>query len=244
MFYDSNAISSIRVLLWLIFSLPLLVISESVYKPNLYSQEALRNLVYDSTAPHFDSDAPFTLLESLSFFNEDKYMVLSHPNVPRHGVRIKKTRFCDDTVNTYTGYIDINPVRHLFFYFFESKSSPEKDDIIVWMNGGPGCSSTLGLFFENGPCKIISNGTDTTTEFNPLSWNTNANIFFPDQPVGTGFSYSEGQYTVNTAEEAAKDLYAFLAIFFAHAKEFRVRRLHLAGESYVLRNDEGSSTTQ
>ena len=51
--------------------------------------------------------------------------------------------------SAFTGYIDVE-ARHLFFYFFESRSNPEKDDVIFWTNGGPGCSSSIGLFMELG----------------------------------------------------------------------------------------------
>lgn len=53
---------------------------------------------------------------------------------------------------------------------------------------GPGCSSSMGLFMELGPCRALS-GNGTT--FHPESWNTNANIFFVDQPIGVGFSYAD-----------------------------------------------------
>ncbi len=49
----------------------------------------------------------------------------------------------------YTGYIDIE-ARHLFFYFFESRRDPDTDDVVFWTNGGPGGSSSLGLFMELG----------------------------------------------------------------------------------------------
>lgn len=51
--------------------------------------------------------------------------------------------------SAFTGYIDID-ARHLFFYFFESRNDPDKDDVIFWTNGGPGCSSSLGLLMELG----------------------------------------------------------------------------------------------
>ena len=51
--------------------------------------------------------------------------------------------------SAYTGYIDVE-ARHLFFYFFESRRDPDKDDVIFWTNGGPGGSSMLGLFDELG----------------------------------------------------------------------------------------------
>lgn len=49
----------------------------------------------------------------------------------------------------YTGYIDVE-ARHLFFYFFESRGDPDTDDVVFWTNGGPGSSSSYGLFMELG----------------------------------------------------------------------------------------------
>jgi hypothetical protein len=40
----------------------------------------------------------------------------------------------EDT-SVYSGYVDIE-ARHLFFYFFESRRDPEKDDVVMWINGG------------------------------------------------------------------------------------------------------------
>ncbi|KXN82159.1 Carboxypeptidase Y [Leucoagaricus sp. SymC.cos] len=156
------------------------------------------------------------------------WTALSHPLHPGYGVRVRKTAFCDNNVNGYTGYIDIQ-ARHLFFYFFESRNDPDNDDVILWTNGGPGGSSSIGLFFELGPCRIPdANGP----KFHPESWNTNANIIFIDQPIGVGFSYAEFGETVFTTEEAATDIVAFLAIFFDNFVQFKARPLHLAGESY------------
>jgi len=56
----------------------------------------------------------------------------------------------------------------------------------VWLTGGPGCSSMLALFYENGPYNIKK---DLSLTINPYSWNSFANLLFVDQPVGTGFSY-------------------------------------------------------
>jgi len=170
----------------------------------------------------------FTPAEDLSILLESQFTTLSHPSFPRYSVRIKKSSFCDSSVKSYTGYIDIE-ARHLFFYFFESRSDPDKDDVIFWTNGGPGCSSSLGVFMEIGPCRVLdSNGP----QFHPESWNSNANIFFVDQPIGVGFSYAEYGETVGTTEEAAKDIAAFVAIFFEHFSKFKGRAFHMAGESY------------
>ncbi|KAF5320272.1 hypothetical protein D9611_011383 [Ephemerocybe angulata] len=170
----------------------------------------------------------FMPMEDLNALLESTFTTLEHPAFPKHSVRIKKTEFCDETVNAYTGYIDVE-ARHLFFYFFESRSEPEKDDVVFWTNGGPGGSSSLGLFMELGPCRVVS---ADSTRFHPESWNSKANVFFIDQPVGVGFSYaSHGEY-VSTTEEAAKDIAAFVHVFFEHFKKFQGNPFHMAGESY------------
>src|SRR5258706_13533108 len=101
-----------------------------------------------------------------------------------------------------SGYVDIG-AKHLYFNFFESRSSPDTDPVIMWTNGGPGCSSSLGLYMELGPCQIV--GPDLKPEYNPFSWNSKASIFFIDQPVGVGFSYADYGEHVGTTEDAALD---------------------------------------
>ncbi|TCD62229.1 hypothetical protein EIP91_007208 [Steccherinum ochraceum] len=170
----------------------------------------------------------FSPFEDLKLLSTSTFTTLGHPAFPNYNVRIKKSDFCDGGVNAYTGYIDIE-ARHLFFYFFESRSDPAKDDVIFWTNGGPGCSSSLGLFMELGPCRVTQ---PNATTFNPSAWNDNANIFFVDQPIGVGFSYADyGEY-VSSTEEAATDIASFVAIFFEHFSQFKGRAFHMAGESY------------
>ncbi len=122
----------------------------------------------------------FWPLEDLGLLSSTEFTTLGHPKFPKYGVRIKKSDFCDGTVRrvcllgarkeltdgpwlswrAFTGYIDIE-ARHLFFYFFESRNEPDTDDVIFWTNGGPGCSSSTGLFMELGK----SEHTLTETKF-------------------------------------------------------------------------------
>ncbi|TBU28169.1 serine carboxypeptidase [Dichomitus squalens] len=173
-------------------------------------------------------DGLFTPFGEPSALSSTAFTELGHPAFPRHSVRVKKSDFCDGTVQAYTGYIDVQ-ARHLFFYFFESRRDPDADDVVFWTNGGPGGSSSLGLFMELGPCRVTS---PNSTEFHPQSWNEYSNIFFIDQPVDVGFSYAEYGEAVSTTVEAADDVAAFVAIFFEHFTKFKGRALHLAGESY------------
>ena len=111
------------------------------------------------------------------------------------GVKIRykepgKAGVCETTpgVDSYSGYIDLAPNVHVFFYFFESRSSPKDDPLSLWLNGGPGSDSLIGLFDELGPCRVTPN---LTTVLNPYSWNDVSNMLFLSQPVGTGFSYQK-----------------------------------------------------
>ncbi|KAJ7818241.1 serine carboxypeptidase [Mycena olivaceomarginata] len=199
------------------------LVAAAFQQPLLHSSESVG---YRNGWDQYD-EGLFTPLGNLDLLSENQFTVLRHPVFPSHGVRIKKSSFCDDTVQAYTGYIDIQ-ARHIFFYFFESRNDPDTDDVIFWTNGGPGCSSSMGLFMELG--SISANGTTTT--MHPESWNSNSNIFFVDQPIGVGFSYADYGETVGTTEEAAKDMAAFVFIFFEHFSKFKGRAFHMAGESY------------
>ncbi|KAG9007868.1 hypothetical protein FRB94_013924 [Tulasnella sp. JGI-2019a] len=170
-------------------------------------------------------------IKSLDALTADDFSTLEHPAFPEHLVRIKRTAdWCDPTVKAFTGYIDFQ-ARHLFFYFFLSRNRPDADPLLMWINGGPGSSSSVGLFMELGPCSVDP-VTANKTIWNPYSWNNNASIFFLDQPVGVGYSYADYGITISRTEEAAKDVYAFIFLFLEHFDTFKGREFHLTGESY------------
>lgn len=85
---------------------------------------------------------------------------------------------------------------------------------------------------ELGPCSISDPTHINGTKVNPYSWNERANVFFLEEPLGVGFSYGAHGQVVGTTEEAAKDVAAFVSIFFETFKEFKGRELFLSGESY------------
>ncbi|RYO81341.1 hypothetical protein DL766_004492 [Monosporascus sp. MC13-8B] len=134
-----------------------------------------------------------------------------------------------DKVKQYSGYLDDEANdKHLFYWFFESRNDPKNDPVVLWLNGGPGCSSMMGLFMELGPSSIKKGGK---LEFNENSWNSNASVIFIDQPVNTGYSYSS-QPVYNTVA-ASKDIYALLTLFFHDFPEYSEQPFHIAGESYA-----------
>ena len=153
-----------------------------------------------------------------------------------HSVRIieQDDYVCDARVKQWTGWLDIGP-KHLFFWFFESRSSPADDPLLLWLNGGPGESSLYGLFQENGPCLINQHGNGSV--HNPSGWDANANLLYVDQPVTTGYSYVDHEYEdiPNNSTEAAVDMHAFLQIFTSEVfPNLRGRDLHVSGKQYAV----------
>ncbi|KAK5019284.1 carboxypeptidase Y-like protein A [Cryomyces antarcticus] len=134
-----------------------------------------------------------------------------------------------DKVKQYSGYLDDDEEdKHLFYWFFESRNNPKTDPVVLWLNGGPGCSSLTGLFLELGPSFV---NKKLGLDYNPSSWNSNASVIFLDQPVNVGYSYS-GKSVSNTVA-AGKDVYALLTLFFKQFPEYAHQDFHISGESYA-----------
>ncbi|CAF0882636.1 unnamed protein product [Adineta ricciae] len=122
-----------------------------------------------------------------------------------------------------------NESQQLFFWYFPSQSTEGINDLVIWLNGGPGCSSMEGLLQENGPF-LWQWGTAHPVR-NPYAWNTLANVLWIEQPVGTGFS--QGNVTIHDEDELAEQLYGFLTQFFDVFMEIKNNLVYLAGESYA-----------
>ncbi|RYP44770.1 hypothetical protein DL768_008815 [Monosporascus sp. mg162] len=124
-----------------------------------------------------------------------------HENVT---ISFKDPGICETTpgVKSYSGYVHLPPgflddgehggaqdyPINTFFWFFEARNRPAAEaPLAIWLNGGPGASSMMGLLQGNGPCFVADDSA--ATYLNPWSWNNEVNMLYLDQPAQVGFSY-------------------------------------------------------
>jgi len=148
---------------------------------------------------------------------------------------IQNPTICDSSVKQYSGYIPIEGTLNTkyFFWMFESRSNPSKDPLVMWLTGGPGCSSQLALLAENGPCKVNKDAATTTK--NEYSWNSKANVMWVDQPASTGFSTGPLVPTMHNETQVGDYMYKFLQAFFKNSQlsKFAANEFFVFGESYA-----------
>ncbi|XP_077433723.1 lysosomal protective protein [Vanacampus margaritifer] len=130
----------------------------------------------------------------------------------------------------FSGYLSVAGGKHLHYWLVESQNRPAADPVVLWLNGGPGCSSLDGLLTEHGPFLVEDDGV--TLRENPNSWNKIANMLYLESPAGVGFSYSDdGAYATNDTEVSTLN-YLALKEFFRLFPELSANPLFLTGESY------------
>lgn len=136
----------------------------------------------------------------------------------------------------YGGYVTVEKSagRALYYYFIEAQHSKESLPLLLWLNGGPGCSSlAYGAMEELGPFRVHSNGK--TLYKNRYSWNYAANVLFLESPAGVGFSYSNttSDYDKSGDSRTAADNYVFLLNWLERFPEYKDRDFYISGESYA-----------
>lgn len=118
----------------------------------------------------------------------------------------------------------------MFYFFFESRGR-STDPVVLWLTGGPGCSSELALFYENGPFSIADN---MSLIWNDYGWDKASNLIYVDQPTGTGFSYSKDVRDLRYGEKGVSDdIYDFLQAFFKEHPNYLANDFYITGESYA-----------
>ncbi|KAJ8748720.1 hypothetical protein K2173_011269 [Erythroxylum novogranatense] len=138
--------------------------------------------------------------------------------------------------NQYGGYITVSESagRSFYYYFTEAERDKECKPLLLWLNGGPGCSSlAYGAMQELGPFRVLSDGK--TLFRNKYAWNKVANVLFVESPAGVGFSYSNtsSDYDNSGDRITAKDNYMFIRNWLERFPEYKDRDFYISGESYA-----------
>ncbi|OGM47017.1 serine carboxypeptidase [Aspergillus bombycis] len=123
------------------------------------------------------------------------------------------------------------PGNSLFFWLFEAEDPTYDENLIIWFNGGPGCSSLIGLTTGNGP--VSFDGNSTRLIQNPHSWTKLGHVLYVDQPVGTGYSTASNPYPVPDHDRVTSDFDQWLRNFFALFPHLRKKQVHMIGESWA-----------
>ncbi|KAJ3502241.1 hypothetical protein NM208_g16766 [Fusarium decemcellulare] len=169
--------------------------------PGLHSQRPLQHL-----GSHTNEHAPFTLRE-------------------------QSQQVCNSGTRHWAGTVNVTDQKSIFFWYFESRHSPETDPVVLWFSGGPGATGELGLFKGIGPCAVNEDGNSTRRLEH--SWIDHANVIFVDQPIGVGFSkISDRDLIAVNLHDGGQDIYSFLSTFTKSIfPETATRKWHIAGES-------------
>ncbi|OVA04090.1 Peptidase S10 [Macleaya cordata] len=139
----------------------------------------------------------------------------------------------------YSGYVTIDEKhgKNLFYYFVVSERKPSEDPVVLWLNGGPGCSSFDGFVYEHGPFNFQeakTHGSLPQLQLNPHSWSKVSNIIYLDSPAGVGLSYSDNTSDYVTGDrKTASDTHTFLLKWFEQYPEFLSNPFYISGESYA-----------
>lgn len=137
------------------------------------------------------------------------------------------------TKDIYSGYLTtLIEDNELFYVFFPSQSDSQPDDpVLLWLNGGPGCSSLFGMLGEIGP--VTTDIYSGEFKLNNFTWNQNLNLLFIEQPAGVGFSKTSDMHYNWTDVENAKNLYEGVKDFYRVFPEYKKNIFYISGESYA-----------
>ncbi|ESO82474.1 hypothetical protein LOTGIDRAFT_134569 [Lottia gigantea] len=136
-------------------------------------------------------------------------------------------------IKSYSGLLTVNETysSNMYFWFFPAQVDPANAPVLLWLQGGPGGSSLFGLFVEHGPYTVLEDGTLTLKN---ITWNKKYSLLYIDNPVGTGFSFTENNKGYATNEiDVGINLYKALVQFFQIYYEYQKNDFYITGESYA-----------
>ncbi|ETN61052.1 vitellogenic carboxypeptidase [Anopheles darlingi] len=154
----------------------------------------------------------------------------------RNAARVNHSAIPSD-IESYSGYLTVDEATNsnLFFWYFPAKldsvgAAGGDAPVVLWLQGGPGASSLYGLFTENGPFSVSSKLKIVPRKY---SWHLNHHLIYIDNPVGTGFSFTDKDegYARNETQVGA-NLHNALQQFFTLFPDLQTRPFFVTGESY------------
>lgn len=165
---------------------------------------------------------------------KDGYIIEQTAKTKKFAVDGTALPFVDFNVGeSYAGLLPISDeadVSELFFWFYPSNNPNSTDEVLIWLNGGPGCSSLEGILQENGPA-LWQYGTYRPVE-NPYTWINLTNVVWIEQPAGTGFSQQKKTPKATNEIEVAAQFLGFWKNF-VDTFGLHNRKVYIAGESYA-----------
>ena len=132
----------------------------------------------------------------------------------------------------YSGYLNVSQTKALH-YIFVGSASPQAatDPVVIWLNGGPGCSSLLGAFSENGP--FVFDDGQNVIKPNLYSWHSKSNLLYIESPANIGFSIGGINDWNYTDMSQSVDLFKAVQSFYVLFPELLPNALWITGESYA-----------
>jgi carboxypeptidase D len=195
------------------------------------AQEVILNYVGQNEDSNLTSETPTTTAtnEFIAGKQRTTLRVVSDPS--EHVVTSLPLLAPEDlTSQHWAGHLPASADNDKYFFYWlfapdgkEAASHPERDiPLIIWLNGGPGCSSMDGLFLENGPFRFEKENGEYRLKPNEHSWHkTPAFTLYIDQPVGTGLSFTTSKKYPSNDDQVNQDFYFFLQSFFKlHSDKF------------------------
>jgi carboxypeptidase C (cathepsin A) len=141
-------------------------------------------------------------------------------------------------VTGYAGQITMNALTgsSLFYWLFESLDSNITTDsrpLIIWIDGGPGCSGSFAMVWEGISPILVRNNPQPMRNNNNYTWATSYHIISVDFPYGTGFSFANSENDQkNSTIEATLYLYRFLIKLEKKYPVWFNRDIYIFGYSY------------
>ncbi|BFZ04925.1 hypothetical protein BsWGS_07966 [Bradybaena similaris] len=138
--------------------------------------------------------------------------------------------------HSHAGFITVDKQlgNHLFFWHFPSRLN-NSAPLLMWLNGGPGASSMLGLLWEHGPIEGKASRKGVHLTRRKHTWVGPFSVVYVDNPVGAGYSFSEnGKAGYRSTQDGyTNDLYNFVLQFFEMFPEYKTRGFYIGGASYA-----------